>query len=162
MAAKNQNQTIDGCMKVIFLDVDGVLNSGFFLHNIREAYGDDIDRKLLQILADVVQTTDAKVVISSFWRYDDKLMAMLFCAFREFGIEDSIIGFTPLTIEDPPRVEEIITWLEGYDRYVIIDDDKSAGIGMGARFFLTDAKVGITEQIARRMIEYLQKDEKWT
>ena len=55
-------------MKVIFLDIDGVLNCSK-THNPRKLpYV--IDHKLLNRFERLLQRTKAKVVLSSTWRYD--------------------------------------------------------------------------------------------
>jgi histidinol phosphatase-like enzyme len=60
-------------MKVIFLDIDGVLNSEEFLKkNKNEA----IDRNNVSILKKIIDKTGAFIVMSSAWRlwFDDKMM----------------------------------------------------------------------------------------
>ena len=55
-------------MKVIFLDIDGVLNCSK-THNPRNLpYV--IDPKLLKRFERLLERTGAKVVLSSTWRYD--------------------------------------------------------------------------------------------
>ncbi|MBP3534398.1 MAG: hypothetical protein J6J53_00140 [Muribaculaceae bacterium] len=54
-------------MKLIFLDIDGVLNSYKFLQNLPEdSFG--IDNTRLPILKRITDSTDAKIVLSSSWR----------------------------------------------------------------------------------------------
>ena len=55
-------------MKVIFLDVDGVLNS----QSLFERCGEElvpIDEENIQYLKAIVDATNAKIVLSSSWRY---------------------------------------------------------------------------------------------
>ena len=58
-------------MNVIFLDIDGVLNSNEELLNLMTEDFDPIneifDNHLL-VLQKIVQSTDAKIVLSSSWR----------------------------------------------------------------------------------------------
>lgn len=113
-------------MKVIFLDIDGVLNStrscialGGFGHlkpNITEdqAKLDPIALKLMRML---VEETGANVVISSSWR-------ILAKSISEFDfLEMPVIGFTPYL--GSYRGDEIQQWLDNNltTQYVIIDDD---------------------------------------
>ena len=61
-------------MKVIFLDIDGVLNSETFSkdnHKVYLATGEikpDVDEKAVQRLVTIIKETNAKIVLSSSWR----------------------------------------------------------------------------------------------
>jgi len=52
-------------MKVIFLDIDGVLNSEKFLENNKNQA---IDRNSVGILKNIIDKTGALIVMSSGWR----------------------------------------------------------------------------------------------
>ena len=70
-------------MKVIFLDVDGVLNSAQDGYSIR--LRTDSHLKLLQR---IVQETGAKLVLSSSWRIGfTPASKNLLARFREYGLE---------------------------------------------------------------------------
>lgn len=57
-------------MKIIFLDIDGVLNTWSFIAKLPSSasYQDAIARDAVSRLNRVIETTGAKVVISSSWR----------------------------------------------------------------------------------------------
>ena len=56
-------------MKVIFLDIDGVLNCGTTTELTKT--GDRfVENKFIERLKKIVDETGAKVVLSSDWRYD--------------------------------------------------------------------------------------------
>jgi HAD domain in Swiss Army Knife RNA repair proteins len=55
-------------MKVIFLDIDGVLNCKKTPNPRRLPY--IVDRRLLSRFKRLIDRTGAKVVLSSTWRYD--------------------------------------------------------------------------------------------
>lgn len=61
-------------MKVIFLDIDGVLNSEQLMHINQECYKltglnrGDVSQVAVERLSRLVHATDAKIVISSSWR----------------------------------------------------------------------------------------------
>jgi len=94
-------------MKVIFLDIDGVLNCSK-THNPRNLpYV--IDPKLLKRFERLLERTGAKVVLSSTWRYDP---AGLFSAKRQ-GVP--FIGVTP-DMPHKPRRKEILSWLKGHPK----------------------------------------------
>lgn len=55
--------------KIIFLDVDGVLNCRDYINDETN----DIDPLKVQMIADLCDKTNAKVVITSSWRGSDLL-----------------------------------------------------------------------------------------
>lgn len=55
--------------KIIFLDVDGVLNYRDYINDATN----DIDPSKVQMIADLCDKTNAKVVITSSWRGSDLL-----------------------------------------------------------------------------------------
>ena len=82
-------------MKVIFLDIDGVLNSDTdffelrkFGHPVNEIKGSKvINRGCLALLQQIIEDTDAKIVLSSTWRHHYTLEEMheMFTA-RDFNL----------------------------------------------------------------------------
>ena len=66
-------------------------------------------------------------------------------------------------VERASRAEEIAEWLErekkfgnkNVDNFAIIDDGCDAGIGFKDHFFQTTMAVGITQEIADRVVAYL-------
>lgn len=52
-------------MKIIFLDIDGVLNVNF---NGRDKYGRIFHPNFVDNLRDIINRTGAKIVISSTWK----------------------------------------------------------------------------------------------
>lgn len=108
-------------MKVLFLDMDGVLNSNAYFRSPSyaesramramgddESYGDEwtsmVDNDLVKILNRVIRETGAKVVISSSWRYHrnpDEMQDIL----DRCGFKGEVIGRTPRALEiDPSSV----------------------------------------------------------
>ena len=58
-------------MKIIFLDIDGVLNSEMYKAPSSENCVDGyIDSSRIKLLADIVNATDAKIVLISSLRID--------------------------------------------------------------------------------------------
>lgn len=116
------------CMKIIFLDIDGVLNSDSwyrrrFLHPDFECEGryhhtDDFDPDAVACLN---QLTGASIVLSSSWRLDyENTKSDL----EYNGVKLPIIGSTPY-IPGSIKGYEIQQWLDNnhVDKYVIFDDD---------------------------------------
>lgn len=112
-------------MKVIFLDVDGVLNSDkFFDNNIDNSY---IDEKTVRLVKKAVEETGAKVVVSSSFRYKRS-----FGKVQEILLRNGII-FDKTPFLDNERGKEIKQWISEnseelndgleIEDYVVLDDD---------------------------------------
>ena len=119
-------------MRVIFLDIDGVLNcKGSFeaVHAIpalrEEISNYIIDPALVLNLKRIVDCTGAAVVLSSSWRHNcpaegHRLVA--FAVLWSHGI--TVHSITP-SLDFGPRGDEIAAWLQRHpetERYVILDD----------------------------------------
>lgn len=139
-------------MKVIFLDIDGVLNNHILLYH----YGFDyIDEGLVELLGSVVSATKADIVLSSTWRLEDHSRNLVREALGRFGM--SLFDWTT-RIAGGHRCEEIAEWLKRHPKvkkYAVVDDDPDAGCGVGKNFFMTDADVGLTDDIASKIIRHL-------
>ncbi len=63
-------------MKIIFLDIDGVLNSDEYFDKISnldiQGIEQEIDIEKVKLLKEAINETGAKVVLSSSWRYTRK------------------------------------------------------------------------------------------
>ena len=111
-------------MKVIFLDVDGVLNSDEYFEktkglNLQEIY-QDIDVEKIKLLKKAVDETGAKVVLTSSWRYTKNAIKL-----KELLKEYEIFVDTTPFIENK-RGLEIKKWLldnQNVDDFVILDDE---------------------------------------
>ena len=55
-------------MKIIFLDIDGVLNSRAYDRKRNWNEQTDIDETRLPLIKEIVDATNAKIVLSSTWR----------------------------------------------------------------------------------------------
>jgi hypothetical protein len=104
-------------MRVVFLDIDGVLNCDSTPNPRNFPY--IIDPKLLARLKKMLDRTGAKVVLSSAWRLDP--VSLL--AAKHFGVP--FIDVSP-DMPKRPRRDEVLTWLSKHPkvrRYAIIDDE---------------------------------------
>ena len=121
--------------KVIFLDIDGVLNDDDYT-------GIKVHEDKVKLLAKLVDETGADIIISSSWRYhirqyilkisegeeipqsmkSERLLASLF---EKYNLK--ISGFTPELSSGPDaRPMEIRAWLTNQiniESFVILDDD---------------------------------------
>lgn len=129
-------------MKVIFLDIDGVLNMyGSSSRTFMKPYGQHIEPHLVQRLNYIVEQTKCKIVISSSWRSD---MEDLEKQLKEQGFKywTEVVGKTCKPTEKEPnmpyprtnenylynhRGEQINKWLKdtsfAIKNYVVIDDE---------------------------------------
>lgn len=114
-------------MRVIFLDIDGVLNSAAYDRSKSREEG-NIDLTRLPVLRSIIDSTGAVVVLSSSWRshLDSDCYPItvtgewLMRVFGEAGIY--IHGKTP---EMGKRADEVRVWLETHpdtESFVILDD----------------------------------------
>jgi hypothetical protein len=104
-------------MKVIFLDIDGVLNRDSTPNPRKFPY--IIDAQLLARFKELVRRIGAKVVLSSTWRVDP--VGRLAARHYEVPFDD-MCPDTPGT----PRCEEMQASLRQHPeviRYVVLDDD---------------------------------------
>ena len=126
-------------MKVIFLDIDGVLNTSQTFIDIYNEYIEkgirriEIDLNRLKLLKRIVEQTGAVIVLSFSWRNFGKMengiyiplnekMASLIKLFNEYGL--SIYDITPKDVNGI-RQNEIDMWLQdkNVEKFIIIDDE---------------------------------------
>ena len=144
-------------MKILFLDIDGVLNSVTYSKKVvrRSLLADptSLDPAAGKMLGDwLKQNLDVGVVISSTWRkiYSiDELKEIL----SVVGIPaERILEYTPV-IHNTIRGEEIKAWIQGQmfksnfpiTGIAILDDDADMG-KLGSYLVQTDVEVGLTEE----------------
>jgi hypothetical protein len=133
--------------RIIFLDIDGVLNCKQTPNPRKLPYV--VDPILLARLKDLVQRTGAEVVLSSTWRYDP---AGLFSA-KYWGIP--FCDVTP-DMPDRPRSQEILGSLRNnapVSRFIVIDDEDDELDELP--LFQPSSKTGLTEDIVRGAEAYL-------
>ena len=117
-------------MKVIFLDVDGVLNSQKFAEKYYEEEGvnifreDILNRSAIACLKRIVSATGAIIVLSSTWRHIALARQALVSQLDDFGL--SIHSDTPHA--GGRRGADISAWFARHpeievESYVILDDD---------------------------------------
>lgn len=112
-------------MKVIFLDIDGVLNSDEYFEKTTnlniQGIESEIDVTKIELLKKAIDETGAKVVLSSTWRYLRKVQ-YLKELLSHYGI--SITDSTPFL--ENKRGLEIKQWLVNHpevEDFVILDDE---------------------------------------
>jgi len=148
-------------MKVIFLDIDGVLVTGDHLIALKDAGQDSYDRSdddrifhhfnpdTIRELNRITNKTGARLVISSTWRFNgkDRIRAL----FKERGIQGHITGMTDLQPSPKDsRGYEISDYLHRHriETYIILDDDSDMRPDQMDRLVKCDFKTGLTTELA--------------
>ena len=167
--------------KILFLDIDGVLNTGrqhlhCLVNNIAEVdiFGYAYDPEAIQNLSKIVSATGADIVISSSWKFYG--LAALQEMWRKRGMPGTIIDITPNNDSDEIVLNadfdgmltgkgyEIKEWLShnGADvsHYVIIDDNDVILPEHKRCFVQTNPHIGITKENAEEVIEIMNKSYK--
>jgi hypothetical protein len=152
--------------KIIFLDVDGVLNDLHVL-STREELGKDHLLNLKMLVA----ATKCDIVLSSSWRISNEWKTILRVAFEEHGIPLWIDQTPRLTNDDfstIPRRQEIIMWLEhnvSEDALVVVlDDEWDADIknhnlpNVKDKFCHTCMNYGLTPNRVQEAIDFLKNN----
>lgn len=158
-----------GNKKIIFLDVDGVLNSeedflSLSRGELPEMPCEVFDRPL-KLLKQIIDKTGAEVVISSSWRITlfrgtTVLYNKLINKLGEFNIKP--IGVTPILSDDnKQRGDEIRTWLENncdITHFIILDDDSDMCEFTETNLVQTTYEYGLREEHVKKAIEILSNN----
>lgn len=152
-------------MKLLFLDVDGVLNNLVILSESRSS--NPLGEQHLRLLKMLVAGSGCDIVLSSTWRLFHESKLSLEVAFKEHEIP-MWVGCTPELINQP-RSAEILqyleAWLQGRDLRdpvvaVGIDDDEDIDIGTGHGLpvhfkpLRTSFDNGLTAEVVQEAIDW--------
>ena len=150
-------------MKVIFLDIDGVLNHYYWYRKRKDKSNvsyplSEFDPKSVSYLNNITDTTGAKIIVSSSWRFYKDIINML----RAAGVTGEIIGCTPdlsNTYGSLCRGKEIDAVLNKHtdiERYIIIDDDTDMDEHQLPYFIKTNANgSGLNKTVMNKSIKIL-------
>jgi hypothetical protein len=162
-------------MKILFLDVDGVLNSNLWndSHEVEISKGQLIDENAVELLAKIIKETEAKLVMHSGWRFwmDNHLKPInpqaeyLIRLFDKYELE--IFDITPDFSTDKVRqkkkfslvkAKEILAWLEQHDnidKYIVLEDLDLHNNIIGQQQIQTNNLVGLTKEDVSNAIQRL-------
>lgn len=150
----------DDYQYLIFLDIDGVLNSLPF-HNWNGELPLEEDK--IEMLNNLLGEVDAALVISSSWR-KWKSLDLFKREFSEAGFDYSerIVNKTP-ALPRNIRSEEIKLYLKdrSYESYVAIDDRDLNNIDIDAspiNLVQTDSQAGLTKDKCKESIRVLTQN----
>lgn len=166
-------------MRVIFLDIDGVVNTfqlykepptdipknelkfieGYYVDICSSGQGRVSNIQAVTILDKLCHEFDLKIVLSSTWRlghYDKTIEAL-----RKSGLSEDIeiIGKTE-RLSSGHRGAEISKYLTEHPEikdYIILDDDSFDLLGHGNHLFKTDTYTGLTFRDMMDIENYFKK-----
>ncbi|AHK11202.1 hypothetical protein S14_93 [Shewanella sp. phage 1/4] len=160
--------------KIIFLDIDGVLNNGIDSDTHYDAsYGEYFlySLKCVARLNRLISATGASIVVSSTWRLGLTLKEIR-VLLNNMGIFAPVVGVTDDLSRYPCcRGNEIYKWIEdneellkydyyyNYKSYIILDDDTDMLLWQKNNFVNTDGQVGLTAEDVKKAIEILNKEK---
>ena len=156
--------------RVIFLDIDGVLNSSFWNagHQKEISAGMLIDLEKIRLLGKLVRNTKAEIILHSGWKFwfDPDLKPLCKEAAylqRQMQREGLMIaGTTPDHSTEEIRISkkfslvkagEILAWLDehkGVDRWIVLDDLDLHDPRIEIHQLRTDPDTGLTEEDVQR------------
>lgn len=151
-------------MKILFLDIDGVLNSRQFVYRQRAKDKNyrlwlDTDPIAVALVQRIIRETKCKVVLSSTWRHYPEARK---------HVTDNVCRFIDVTKDlnnkhrknGVDRGYEIDEWLSRHPsvtKYAILDDDSD--FFPFQWLFKTTFKDGLTPEIAQAVIDHLNAGE---
>ena len=171
--------------KIIFLDVDGVLNSS------RTLYEDiSLEDDLILNLKELINKTGAKIILSSSWRLSTEAIATLMDKLDKFGLAISGMTCDGVDLDWIEKYEfdvtkkyldtkfdydenkqikitydrgaEIFKWLHDHDgcTYVILDDEiEDIKPYFNASVIVkTSYKTGLTKEDVKKAVQILNKN----
>ncbi|MBQ2352370.1 MAG: hypothetical protein II394_09175, partial [Bacteroidales bacterium] len=169
---------------IIFLDFDGVLNTEKYYCELKgkglpseDKYGQLFDPEAVANLRKIIDATDARIVVSSSWRYMG--LNVLQRMWYDRDLPGRIVDITPLhLLDDKLRdtdlnqvdvlslcrgneikwyFDEVLDANSGSCRFVIFDDLKEVLPELQDHFVRIDPIVGITEEDVEKAVEIMKK-----
>lgn len=118
-------------MRNVFLDFDGVLNTAHYIHvmesrklQCNDEYGPLFDPSSVSYLGQIIDKTDAKIVVTSSWKnlmsYSD-ILSM----WHKRSLPGEVIDVCPIPEGRRKRGDEVDAWISECKescQYVILDD----------------------------------------
>lgn len=152
--------------KILFLDFDGVLVTDRHLMHLtdtnsplRDNHGSVFDPVCVECLRQIIDSTDAGIVVTSTWKMERGLNGMQ-RMWQARNLPGKVIGVTP-DIDPIHRGDEIQAWLDANPsvvRYAIIDDCPILDFFREEQLpylFKVDERTGLDDKTTKEVIEHL-------
>lgn len=146
---------------VLFLDIDGVLNSLEFRNNHPELFeiGCDgslwFDKEKCALLERLIKETGAVIVISSSWRTFTKLEDIVRFLHTRGVPSAKVIGATPdLDCNKPLEIQQFLLDNPEIKVFAVVDDDEALQV-FNSRFVQTTWEQGLQESHVKELIKLL-------
>ncbi|MBE6760906.1 MAG: hypothetical protein E7551_01300 [Ruminococcaceae bacterium] len=150
-------------MKIIFLDIDGVLNS--LKYDMSRSPDDsNIDITRLPLLKKLVDSTKAKIVLTSswrkFWEKDEAVISQTGKEINEIFASAGLEIFDKTPIKST-RKDEILAWLSSNNKvksFCIIDDMALGWEELTAFTVITNPRIGhgLEQRHIQKAVEILK------
>ena len=148
--------------KILFLDIDGVLNTDrqqwhCQMNSIApvDKFGYAFDSKAVENLATILEETGAEIVISSSWKFLG--LQTLQKMWKDRNLPGVIIDITP---DGKSKGWEIDEWLMNHkgqvSGYAIIDDENVMLPEQQKHFVQTKSQLGITSREIEKSVNILK------
>lgn len=115
-------------MKLIFLDIDGVMNHRNYMVRSRLHRAQEFCPIAVRNLREIIKRTHSKIVVSSTWRKHGH--AEIRAVLSWYDLHQYLFGITPV-INDEIRGKEIQAFIDRYcnsvESFIILDDDSDMG-----------------------------------
>lgn len=143
-------------MKVIFLDIDGVLNK----HGWAERKDPWIEDSKLKLISKLCKETGAKIVLASNWRetwfepmfYENDSTAIYWGHKKFDEMKIDVIGITPRVGSRGEEIKKYLLDNPNITNYVSIDDT----VVDVEDFVRTNGEIGLTENDCKKAAHFLE------
>lgn len=142
-------------IKVLFLDIDGVVNCKETFRTGGGAF--PLDPYMAFLVGKIQLDTECKVVLSSSWRHHEESVEII----KQRVVD--LLDITPTL--SSMRGDEVNLWFTSekhgakyeVERYAILDDDSD--FYDDQPLFQTNWEIGLTEEIAKQVTDYLNGEK---
>lgn len=152
-------------MNLIFLDVDGVLNSESNArqvykqtHKKASGYSYPFDKKCLENLYNLVLKTNSELIITSTWRKNITGLEILYSELRKYNLDKYVTGYTPILNKTRGiEIKQFLSKLKYEPNFIILDDESSDMEDLLSHLIKTNREFGLTIQDVEKAIIKLNK-----